>query len=172
MTIVLPSPTPPSSPPDRPKRSRHATRAPLSSVFDDMYQFPTPTFGATNGQQGYGSPKPAQTYQPMPAVGTPSFGAFGGRPSTPKETSRHSSYSSKDETTIPLLPPSVERQRRHRDYYFEGGDIYFLVCFRVPSPPLSNSVLIPPSQAENYLFRVHKYAISRFFGDQPKCGGT
>ena len=72
----------------------------------------------------------------MPAVGTPSFGGLG-RPLTPKETSRHSShssYSSKDaEPVVQPLPPSVERARRHRDYYLEGGDIYFLVRFLASS---------------------------------------
>jgi len=41
----------------------------------------------------------------------------------------------------PPLQPSVERVRRHRDYYIDGGDIIFLV--------------------ENYLFRVHRYFFER-----------
>jgi hypothetical protein len=41
----------------------------------------------------------------------------------------------------PPIQPSVERVRRHRDYYIEGGDIIFLV--------------------ENYLFRVHRYFFER-----------
>ena len=104
-----------------------------------MLSFSVPTFGATNVQQTYGSPKPASLYQPMPAVGTPSFGMFG-RPGTPKETSRHSSYSSKDvEPMAQPIIPSVERPRRHREYYLEGGDIYFLVRFRVPSLRFTNA---------------------------------
>ena len=52
---------------------------------------------------------------------------------TPKDHSRHSSYSTKDsEPTIQTIQPSVERVRRHREYYLEGGDIYFLVRFLVP----------------------------------------
>lgn len=102
------------------------------------FQFPSFGFRSTTDQQGYGSPKNFSTpvYQPMPAVGTPSFGGLG-RPLTPKETSRHSShssYSSKDaEPVVQPLPPSVERARRHRDYYLEGGDIYFLVRFLASS---------------------------------------
>jgi hypothetical protein len=68
----------------------------------------------------------------MPAVGMPSFGGLG-RPNTPKEPGRHSNYSAKDiEPTIQPIQPSVERVRRHREYYLEGGDIYFLVRFRAP----------------------------------------
>lgn len=98
-----------------------------------MSGFPIPSFGYSNSSQpGFGSPKPYHSmpvYHPVPAVGTPSFGGVG-RPMTPKESSRHSSYSSKEmEPTIQPIQPSVERVRRHRDYYHEGGDIYFLVSF-------------------------------------------
>jgi len=100
-----------------------------------MPSFGIPSFGFSgNNQQDYGSPKSYLTspvYQPLPAIGTPSFGGF--RPMTPKESSRHSSYSTKDtEPTIQTIQPSVERVRRHREYYLEGGDIYFLVRFRLP----------------------------------------
>ena len=100
-----------------------------------MASFQTPSFGFPgNNLQGYGSPKAYQTsvYQPMPAVGTPSFGGLG-RPMTPKESNRHSIYSAKEiEPPIQPIQPSVERVRRHREYYLEGGDICFLVRFRTP----------------------------------------
>ncbi|KAF9645394.1 hypothetical protein BDM02DRAFT_3101459, partial [Thelephora ganbajun] len=77
----------------------------------------------------------------MPAAGAPSFGLLG-RPITPKESSRHSGYPAKEiEPIIQPIQPSVERVRRHREYYLEGGDIFFLV--------------------ENYLFRVHRYFFER-----------
>jgi len=121
--------------------------------------FTIPTFGSSNSQQGYTSPKTHHSplvYQPMPAVGTPSFGGLG-RPMTPKEPSRHSSYSNKDvEPTIQTIQPSVERTRRHREYYLEGGDIYFLVRFRAPPYRFATRSLIPASKVENYLFRVHR----------------
>lgn len=98
-----------------------------------------PTFGSTINTQGFGSPKPFSIYQPMPAVGVPSFG---GRPNTPKDHGRHSSYSTKDvEPPVQPLVPSLERPRRSREYYLEGGDLYVLV--------------------ENYLFRVHKFFFER-----------
>lgn len=126
-----------------------------------MSSFQIPHFGfSMNNQQSYGSPKPyhSPVYQPMPAVGTPSFGGLG-RPNTPKELSRHSSYSTKEtEPTIQSIQPSVERVRRHRDYYLEGGDIYFLVRFRDFPYRLAYHSQISPSQVENYLFRVHRYA--------------
>lgn len=63
----------------------------------------------------------------MPAVGVPSFG---GRPNTPKEHGRHSSYPAKDvEPPIQPLVPSLERPRRSREYYLEGGDLFVLVSF-------------------------------------------
>lgn len=94
----------------------------------------------------------------MPAVGTPTFGGFG-RSVTPKEPSRHSTYSAGTiEPTIQPIQPSVERIRRHREYYLEGGDIHFLVRFRAPSHQFANYTLISTSQVENYLFRVHRYA--------------
>lgn len=62
----------------------------------------------------------------MPAVGTPAFGVLG-RPMTPKDSSRHSSLSGKD--FEPTIVPSLERTRRNKEYYLEGGDIYFLVRF-------------------------------------------
>ena len=125
-----------------------------------MSSFSIPSFGySPNSPQGYGSPKThhsAQVYQPMPAVGTPSFGGFG-RPHTPADRSRHSSYVAKEvEPTVQTIQPSVERVRRHREYYLEGGDIYFLVRFRDPPHELANHFLIPVSQVENYLFRVNK----------------
>lgn len=123
-----------------------------------MSGFPVPTFGfSNNNQQGYGSPKSYHPpYQPMPMVGTPSFGGLG-RPMTPKEHSRHSSYSTKEvEPVVQTIQPSVERARRHREYYFEGGDIYFLVRFRDPPRRSTNNSLISVSQVENYLFRVHR----------------
>lgn len=122
-----------------------------------MPGFSIPSFGfSANSQQEYGSPKSYTTtpvYQPMPAFGTPSFGGFG-RPHTPKESSRHSSYSTKE--VEPAIQPSVERMRRHREYYLEGGDIYFQVRFRVPPRKLADHFLISASQVENYLFRVHR----------------
>lgn len=119
-----------------------------------------PSFGfSANNQQNYSSPKsyqPSLGYQPMPVVGTPSFGGIG-RPVTPKDHHRHSSYTAKEtEPTIPPLQPSVERVRKHRDYYFEGGDIYFLVRFRAPPRGSTDYSLTSASQVENYLFRVHR----------------
>lgn len=78
----------------------------------------------------------------MPLVGQPSFGAPYGRPNTPSQHGRHASYTKNiDPDTMPSLQPSVERVRRHREYYLDGGDIIFLV--------------------ENYLFRVHRYFFER-----------
>jgi len=114
--------------------------APLDSPYHtaphNMSGFVVPSFGfSSNNLQGLGSPKaylPTSVYQPIPAAGTPSFGF--GRPNTPKEHGRHPSYSVKDiEPTIQSVQPSVERMRRHREYYLEGGDIYFLVRFRAPA---------------------------------------
>ena len=101
-----------------------------------MASFAVPTFGfSNNNQQGFGSPKAyyqSPIYQPLPAVGMPSFGGLG-RPNTPKEPSRLSNYSTKDiEPTIQPIQPSVERARRHREYYLEGGDMYFLVRLWAP----------------------------------------
>ena len=97
-----------------------------------MSTFPIPSFGYSNSsQQVFGSPKAYNStlvYHPAPAVGTPSFGGL--RSMTPKEHSRHSSITAKDiEPTITPIQPSVERVRRNRDYYLEGGDMYFLVRF-------------------------------------------
>lgn len=126
-----------------------------------MADLQIPSFGFANNQQSYNSPKtyhPSMMYQPMPAIGTPSFGGLG-RPMTPKEHSRHSSYSTKDlEPSIQPIQPSVERARRHREYYLEGGDIYFLVRFRALLSRYANHSLIMAVQVENYLFRVHRYA--------------
>lgn len=96
-----------------------------------MATFSIPSFGYSNsGQQGFGSPKPYHSmpvYHPVPAVGTPSFGGVG-RPMTPKESSRHSSYSAKElEPIIQPIQTSTERVRRHREYYLESGDMYLLV---------------------------------------------
>jgi len=126
-----------------------------------MAAFSVPSFGFSNNNQGFqvGSPKASNSpvYQPMPAVGTPSFGGFG-RPMTPKESSRHSTYSTKDiEPPIQPIQPSVERVRRHREYYIEGGDIHFLVRSWTPTPRrYTDHSLISFSQVENYLFRVHR----------------
>ena len=134
-----------------------------------MSSFVAPSFGFSNNLQGLGSPKaylPTSVYQPIPAVGTPSFGF--GRPNTPKEHGRHSSYSVKDlEPTIQSVQPSVERMRRHREYYLEGGDIYFLVRFQAPPHQLVGSFAdLTVSQVENYLFRVHRYVGSPPLSDR------
>ena len=135
-----------------------------------MATFSIPAFGySSNNLQGVGSPKTAHSipmYQPMPAVGTPSFGGLG-RSMTPKESSRHSSYSKDIEPTIQTIQPSVERTRRHREYYLEGGDIHFLVRFRAPPRQLTSHSLTSASQVENYLFRVHRYVRSLAI---EKCG--
>lgn len=77
---------------------------------------------------------------------------------TPKEPSRHSSYLAMEpvEPPVQIVQPSVERVRRHREYYLEGGDMYFLVGLRFPPHRFANRSLILASQVENYLFRVHK----------------
>jgi len=107
--------------------------------------FAVPSFGASVNQ-AY-SPKSYTTspnaYQPMPIVASPSFGTPYGRSQTPssqQQHNRHTSYT-KDPEMTPPIQPSVERVRRHRDYYIDGGDIIFLV--------------------ENYLFRVHRYFFER-----------
>lgn len=63
----------------------------------------------------------------MPIVASPSFGTPYGGAQTPPQHNRHTSYGTKSvEPEAPPMPPSVERVRRHREYYIDGGDIIFL----------------------------------------------
>jgi hypothetical protein len=88
--------------------------------------FPAPSFGSSVSS-AY-SPKTPHIYQPMSLVGLPSFGSPYDRPQTPNQHSRHPSYTKNiDSDTMPSMQPSVERVRRHREYYLDGGDIIFLV---------------------------------------------
>lgn len=63
------------------------------------------------------------------------------RPSTTSGISRHSYAKSGDGHELTMNQPTLQRNRRHREYYIDGGDIVFLV--------------------ENVLFRVHSYFFQR-----------
>lgn len=94
-----------------------------------------PSFGAPvnvySPKSGYASP---QTYQPLPIVASPSFGTPYGGSQTPPQHNRHTSYNKSAEPEPTSIPPSVERVRRHREYYLDGGDIIFLASLDSEQP--------------------------------------
>jgi len=55
-----------------------------------------------------------------------------------------------------MTQPTLQRYRRHREYYIDGGDIVFLVRPSVYSYDCKSSNCSPPIQVENVLFRVHR----------------
>ena len=59
----------------------------------------------------------------------------------------------------PMTQPTLQRYRRHREYYIDGGDIVFLVSLLVyfyDSESSSSSPCRARTQVENVLFRVHR----------------
>lgn len=81
------------------------------------------------------------------------------RPSTTSGISRLGFTKSGDGPDLTMNQPTLQRYRRHREYYIDGGDIVFLV-----SPPIlfydrkSSNFSPRPArkQVENVLFRVHR----------------
>jgi hypothetical protein len=82
------------------------------------------------------------------------------RPPAASGILRPSYTKSGDGSDLTMTQPTLQRYRRHREYYIDGGDIVFLASFSIcfyDRPSSSHSPCCRASiQVENVLFRVHR----------------